>query len=179
MNVKKIYLQEAHLHDIDSEYCSWYSNEDGHLDFFSGSGRVFDKETLISDMEKGRQTRRWYYYLICVNEDIRVGNIKIGPIDIKNKTSDLVCLVGNRSFCGQGIAARAIRQASALAFDRYDIRKLQGGMFASNTASIKAYLNAGWVVEGVLRGFYLVDGAAEDRICVACFNPRYFPDLSA
>ena len=32
-----------------------------------------------------------------------------------------------------------------------------------------------WVVEGTLKGHYLVDGKPMDRILVACFNKRYFP----
>jgi len=47
-------------------------------------------------------------------------------------------------------------------------------MFRGNIGSVKAYTRAGWVIEGVLKGQYLVDGKAEDRILVACFNPKYF-----
>ena len=47
-------------------------------------------------------------------------------------------------------------------------------MFRGNIPSVKGYLKADWVIEGVLKGQYLVDGIGEDRILVACFNPKYF-----
>ena len=49
-------------------------------------------------------------------------------------------------------------------------------MYFSNTASIKAYSRAGWLIEGRLKGFYLIDGKNEDQILVGCFNPKYFTE---
>jgi hypothetical protein len=65
-----------------------------------------------------------------------------------------------------------------LCFEYYDFRKLHGGMFQANIASIKAYLKTGWVIEGLLKGQYWVDQKPMDRVAVACFNPKYFtPEL--
>lgn len=171
----KIFLRPLVVTDIDVEYTLWYENNDGHLDYFTGSGRKFNSDILIQDYNEGIKCGRWFYYIIENENNKRIGNIKIGPIDIKNKTSDLVCLIGNRSFLGKGIASDAIIIANKIAFEKYDIRRLHGGMYASNIASIKAYTKAGWIIEGIFTGFYLVKGAPEDRVCVACFNPSYFP----
>ncbi len=170
----QIQLRRLEIGDINDEYCSWYENNDGHLNYFTGSGRTFNRTALTKDFEDGMLTGRWFYYLIVNELGVRIGNVKIGPIDQRNKTSDLVCLVGNRNFLGQGIAANAIRIANQIAFDEFDIRRLQGGMYASNVGSIKAYTRAGWVVEATLNGYYWINEKAEDRVCVACFNPKYF-----
>jgi RimJ/RimL family protein N-acetyltransferase len=163
-------LQER---DIDKEYVSWFSNSDGHLDFYTGSGRVFNKNTILEDFHQGEESKRWFYYIIESNGE-KIGNIKIGPIDLRNKTSDLVCFIGNRNYLGKGLATKAIALANEIAFNRYDIRRLHGGMYATNIPSIKAYTRAGWLIEATMEGFYLVDDKAVDRICVACFNPKYF-----
>ena len=174
----KIHLRPLQINDINDDYCEWYLNNDGHLNYFTGSGRKFDKEILIQDFEEGIKSGKWFYYLILSENNTPIGNVKIGPIDIKNKTSDLVCLIGNRSFLGQGLAAKAISIANEIAFKEYDIRRLHGGMYASNIPSIKAYTRSGWVIENTLKGYYWVDGKPEDRVCVACFNPTYFPEFS-
>lgn len=170
----KITLSLARLTDIDEEYCSWYENNDGHLDYFTGSGITFSRELLIRDFNSGMDSQRWFYYLILDEEKQKIGNVKIGPFDLRNKTSDLVCLIGNRNYLGKGLASQAIALASQIAFDQYDIRRLQGGMYASNMSSLKAYTKAGWFVEAKMKGYYLVNNQPEDRICVACLNPRYF-----
>lgn len=159
--------------DIDEEYISWFNNSDGHLDFYTGSGRVFDKRTILEDFRRGQESKKWFYYIIESNGK-KIGNVKIGPIDLRNKTSDLVCFVGDRNFLGKGLATKAITLANEIAFNTYDIRRLQGGMYATNIPSIKAYTRAGWIIEATLEGFYWVDDKAVDRVCVACFNPTYF-----
>lgn len=159
--------------DIDEEYISWFNNSDGHLDFYTGSGRVFDKKTILEDFRRGEDSKKWFYYVIESNGK-KIGNVKIGPIDLRNKTSDLVCFIGDRNFLGKGLATKAIALANEIAFNTYDIRRLQGGMYATNIPSIKAYTRAGWVIEATLKGFYWVDDKAVDRVCVACFNPTYF-----
>lgn len=163
---------------IDAEYVSWFQNEDGHLDYFTGSGREFSENIIVDDYQAGISTGKWFYYLIESASGEKIGNVKIGPIDHRNKTSDLVCLVGNRSYLGKGIASRAIAIANKIAFEKYDIRRLHGGMYASNVPSIKAYKRAGWYVEATFKGYYWVNGESEDRVCVACLNPKYFPDAS-
>ena len=173
---QEVFLRPLQESDIDDEYLSWFKNEDGHLDYFTGSCRVFTREMIVEDFRKGISEKRWFYYLIESDSGTKIGNVKIGPIDTVNKTSDLVCLVGNRNFLGKGIASKAIAIANKVAFEKYDIRRLQGGMFQGNIGSIKAYTRAGWFIEARMKGFYWINGVSEDRVCVACLNPRYFPD---
>lgn len=170
----EIKLRPVQLTDIDDEYCSWYENNDGHLNYFTGSGRIFSRDLLVKDFNDGTESQRWYYYLVLNEEGQKIGNVKIGSVDLRNKTSDLVCLIGNRNYLGKGLASKAIALANQVAFNQHDIRRLQGGMYASNISSIKAYIRAGWFVEATMKGFYWVNNQPEDRVCVACLNPRYF-----
>ena len=170
----EITLSPVQITDIDDEYCSWFENTDGHLNYYSGSGRTFSRELLVKDFNDGIESQRWYYYLILNEKGQKIGNVKIGPFDLRNKTSDLVCLIGNRSYLGRGLASKAIALANQVAFDQHDIRRLQSGMYASNIPSIKAYTKAGWFIEATMKGFYWVNNQPEDRVCVACLNPRYF-----
>ncbi len=172
----KVKVRPLRRVDIDTEYCQWYENSDGHLDFFTGSGRKFTREILIDDYEKGKSSGRWYYYIIETLNRERVGNIKIGPIDLVNRTSDLVCLIGNRNFLGQGLGVEAIKLGNKIAFEELNIRRLHGGMIKDNVPSIKAYTRAGWTIEGTFRGYYWINGKSVDRICVSCLNPSYFKD---
>ena len=95
-----------------------------------------------------------------------------------HRISDLVVLIGDRRFHGKGLAVEAIRLGNGLGFREFGIRKLFGGMYETNQSSYKAYLRAGWVEEGRLKGQYLVAGQPIDRILVACFNPEFFPEYA-
>ena len=168
-------LRPLEIADIDDQFVLWHQNDDGHLDFFTGSRRSFSRDDLIEAVAKSKE-RNTYFYLIATDDGARIGTVKIGPIDEVNKTSDLVCLIGNRDYLGRGLAKKAISIGNSIAFEELDIRRLHGGMFESNIPSIKAYTRAGWIIEGTMKGYYLVDGKSVDRICVACFNPAYFPE---
>jgi len=172
----EITLRKLEIDDIDDQYLSWFKNDDGHLNYFTGSGRVFTKEMIIDDYKKGAESGLWTYFLIEADNGEKIGNVKIGPMDLKNKTSDLVCLVGNRKFVGKGAAKKAIALANEIAFSKFDIRRLQGGMLSGNIPSIKAYTSAGWAIETTMKGYYWVNGKAVDRVCVSCLNPKYFTD---
>lgn len=167
-------LRPIEEYDFDDQYLSWYANEDGHLRYFSGSGKTFGKETLLADYNEGLSSKKWFYYIIQEPGISRVGTIRIGPIDLRNRTADLVCLVGNRDYLGRGVASRAISAANEIAFAKHGIRRLHSGMYATNIAAIKAYTRAGWFIEAQFKGFYLLDGEQIDRVCVACLNPAYF-----
>jgi RimJ/RimL family protein N-acetyltransferase len=172
----RVLLRELAEDDIDDRYIAWFDRDDRHLDFYSGSGRTFSRETLLKDLRDSKASERIFYYAVVDRASgLVIGNIKIGPIDPVHRTSDLVVLIGDRAFLGKGLAKEAIELGNAIAFRDHHVRKLCGGMFAAHAASVKAYLAAGWVIEGKLKGHYIVNGKPMDRILVACFNQQYFP----
>jgi RimJ/RimL family protein N-acetyltransferase len=172
----RVELRELREADIDDRYLAWFSQDDSHLAYYSSSGKKFGRDTILKELRDGKESRRIFFYAIVDKASgLVIGNVKIGPIEPIHRTSDLVVLIGDRAFLGKGLAKEAIEIGNEIAFRDHDIRKLCGGMFADHIASIKAYLAAGWVVEGTLKGHYLVDGQPMDRILVACFSKRYFP----
>lgn len=173
----QVSIRPIELADVDDEYVGWHQNEDGHLDWYTGTRRSFDAEQLRQELVDRQDDDHFFYYLIVAEDGGKVGTVRIGPIDLVNKTSDLVCLMGSRSYAGKGLAKKAIAIASRVAFEQHDIRRLHGGMFEANIPSIKAYEGGGWFIEARLRGYYQVDGKSMDRVAVACLNPVYFPDV--
>jgi ribosomal-protein-alanine N-acetyltransferase len=173
------FLRDLREEDITEHFAAWFEQPDSLLDFYSASRRSFTRDTLLAEWKEAQRDRNVFFYAIVHRASGEViGNIKLGPINPHHKTSDLATLIGNRAYLGKGLAKEAIALADAIAFERHDIRKLYSGMYAANIASIKAYTAAGWVIEGLLKGQYLVDGKPMDRVLVACFNPKYFPDAA-
>lgn len=169
---ERIFLRELSSSDVNENYLSWF-NDEQVTQFLEAKNLT--KQSVIEYIEHGKNTKLYYMFAICdavTNEHI--GNLKIGPIDHKHKTSDLVTVIGNKNYWGKGVATEAIKLGNQMAFDEFAIRKLTGGMYSDNVASLKAYTKAGWVIEGYLKGHYVLDGKTLDRICVSCFNRKYF-----
>lgn len=173
-----IYLRELQEEDIDDRYIGWFDDK-AHIRFYSGSGKAFDRQSVLARFRASRATGNDHEFGVFDAEtDLCFGNVRIGPVDLRNLTSDLVTLIGDPAYLGRGLASAAIRVGNRIAFEVLGIRKLHSGMYAANVGSIKAYTRADWVVDGCLPGHYLVDGEPMDRILVACYNPACF-DLDA
>jgi RimJ/RimL family protein N-acetyltransferase len=171
---ERIYLRKLRVSDVDDRYLSWFQDQD-LIKYYSGSKRAFDREAVLEELRKGEESGSHFMYGIFMKDiQLCIGNIKVGSIFREHKISDLPVLIGDRRFRGKGLATEAIQLGSRLAFDRYDIRKLSGGMYEDNIASLKAYMKAGWVTEGRLKGHYWVDGRPMDRVLVSCFSEKYF-----
>lgn len=171
---ERIFLRKIQLIDIDDVFMEWFADEE-LMKYYTNSRKEISKKNIIDNIEDGEKNANCFTYgIFFKGANICIGTIKIGTINWVHKISDLVVLIGNRNYHGMGLAVEAIKLGNELCFEQYDLRKLFGGMYASNLASIKAYTKAGWVIEGQLKGHYLNEGVAEDRILVGCFNPKYF-----
>jgi len=171
----RVHLRRLTPQDITEDYLAWFRDEvvTAFLDVHH-----ITYEEARSYLEDGEEQRIHFMYAIVHTEtDQHIGNLKIGPVNWKHLYSDCVAVIGRRDFWGQGLATEAIGQGIRIAFDEMDLRKLSGGIIEGNEGSLKAYTRAGWVIEGRLKGHYLVDGEPRDRIQVSCFNPKYFPSV--
>lgn len=175
-STERIFLREIKIEDIDDRVMLWFE-DDELMKFYSNSKNKITKESLISSILQGKENGNVFTFGIYDSETTKlIGTIKVGPINHAHKISDLVALIGDRDFLGKGLAVEAIKLGNELSFKEFGIRKLFGGMYESNIASIKAYTRAGWIVEGRLKGHYWVEGKNEDRILVGCFNPEFFTE---
>ena len=100
--------------------------------------------------------------------DLRhVGNIKIEPIDRRHGLGEVGILIGDRAAWGKGLASDSIRALAMIAREELSLRKLTAGCYASNIGSQKAFLRAGFEVEGRRPGHFLLDGKPEDLVLMA------------
>ncbi len=174
----RILLRPLAESDFDEEFLNWFQ-DDELMRFYTNSKQQHSRETLLKSIRQGVATDTSYVFAIVERENGQcIGTIKVGPMNRDHLVSDLVVLIGDRRFHGKGLAVDAIRLGNALSFREFGIRKLFGGMYETNQSSHKAYLRAGWVEEGRLKGQYLVEGQPVDRILVACFNPEFFPEYA-
>ena len=170
----KIYLKKLNISEIDDRIIKWFEDET-LMKYYTSSKNKITKQSLIKSILKGEEDKTSYTYGVYYHENnLCIGTVKLGPINHVHRISDLAVLLGDTDYHGKGLGVESVRLGNKLAFEVYDIRKLVSGMYENNISSIKAYVKAGWIIEGSLRGHYLENGKPQDRILVGCFNPRYF-----
>ena len=168
-----IYLELLTESHFDDKYVGWH--QQAHTIYYSASDRSFSKENLLKEFKDGILNKNKFHYgIFCKETNKLIGVLKLGVINWKHLTSDMVVFIGDKNYLGKGLAAEAIALGNHIAFNEHKLRKLYGGMFKENIVSVKAYLNSDWVIEGVLKNQYINQGMSQDRILVACFNPELF-----
>ena len=75
--------------------------------------------------------------------------IKPRIVNWVHKISNMIVFIGDKDYLGKGLAVDAINEGNEKAFNEYNLRKLYGGMYKDNIASVKAYFKTGWVIEDI------------------------------
>lgn len=96
-----------------------------------------------------------------------VGNIKLGPIDRHHGLGEVGILIGERDAWGRGIATQAISMLCAIARDQLNLRKITAGCYGGNLGSEKAFLKAGFEIEGRRREHFMLEEKPEDLVLMA------------
>lgn len=170
----RIFLRHLTPDDVADGYIEWFKDE--IVTEFLDS-RELTRDDIIDYIVDGERSRLHFMYgIFDASSRTHIGNVKIGPIQWNHLVSDLVCVIGERSFWGKGLAKEAIALGNRIAFEVYGMRKLSGGIASGNIGSIKAYTGARWVIEATMKGHHLINGEPQDRIVVSCFNPVCFPE---
>jgi RimJ/RimL family protein N-acetyltransferase len=89
-----------------------------------------------------------------------VGNIKL-EINAPHRSGEIGILVGSKDVHGKGVATQSIRMLAAIAREQLELRRLTAGCYASNKGSERAFVKAGFVVEGTRPAHFLLDNQPE------------------
>ena len=92
-----------------------------------------------------------------------VGNVKL-EINRAHGRAEVGILIGDRAVQGQGLATRAITLLCRVAREQLGLRKLTAGCYANNKGSERAFIKAGFSVEGTRPDHFLLDGNPEALI---------------
>ena len=104
-----------------------------------------------------------------------VGGIGIHPLgDVYRRTAEIGYWL-SESCRGRGIATDAVRAIVPVAFDRFEIVRLQAGVFSTNPASMRVLERAGFVREAVHANAIWKHGRLLDEVLYVRFGPGAAP----
>ncbi|ABN58203.1 MULTISPECIES: GNAT family N-acetyltransferase [Methanoculleus] len=98
-----------------------------------------------------------------------VGGIGVQPLDdVKHRTAEIGYWL-SEPFWGRGIVTDAVRSLVPVAFERFDIVRLEAGVFSNNPASMHVLEKCGFTREAVHRMAITKNGAAFDEVVYVRF----------
>lgn len=161
---EQIYLKELQQADVTEEYVQWLN--DPNINQFLESRHQIQTiqscQSFISNLLSQGDSCFWGVY--CKQNDKHIGNIKLDPINGLYHRGTIGLLIGNKNYWGKGIATEAIQLVSNFAFQELALHKLDAGCYASNKGSEKAFIKAGFQVEGVIKDHFIYQNQFEHCI---------------
>ena len=157
----RLVLRRLELADVGDTYLGWLNDPavNAYLETRHERQTIATVEAYVRRMlDKADEC----LMAICRRDGMHIGNIKVGPIHPHHKVADVSLFIGARDCWGQGFATEAIGLASGHAFRTLGVEKLSAGMYAPNVASTKAFLRAGFKIEGTREKHYQLAGARCD-----------------
>jgi len=80
-----------------------------------------------------------------------IGNIKLGPVNTLYDSGALSLLIGEKASHGLGFATEAIDAITRWGFQSLGLYRVEAGCYDANHGSLRAFLKAGYAVEGFFR----------------------------
>jgi len=144
---EKVFLRLVSLGDCTARYVAWLADSEVNR-FLETRWTIQDAAAIRDFVSKMTEDPNNYLFAIVERKDrLHIGNIKVGPVNRWHRFADISYFVGDRSYWGKGLATEAIRLATQFAFDKLDLRRVQAGVYETNTASVRALQNAGYEYE--------------------------------
>jgi len=87
-----------------------------------------------------------------------IGNTKLGFINPYHHRAELSLFIGEKNCWGKGFATETIKTITSWGLNDLKLEKIEAGCYDTNIGSLRAFLKAGYQVEGYLRKNISLDG---------------------
>lgn len=152
-------LRPLSASDASVEYVGWL-NDPAVNRFLETRHSTQTLESCRQFIESTNEDPCAHLFGIFLGDDggRHVGNAKLGFVSDNHQTAQLSLFLGDRETWGRGIGMRVVRLLTRYGFESLDLAKIEAGCYEENLGSLKAFLRAGYVVEGFFRSHVSLEG---------------------
>lgn len=155
-----VVLKPLNTETISEEYVNWLNNpvinrylEVRHFENTMDSCQEFVKAN--------NEDPTSYLFGIFDNAGKHIGNAKLGFINNIYRRGQISLFIGDTTYWGKGIGFEVVNALTEFGFKQLGLHRIEAGCYASNQASLRVFLKAGYTVEGFMREHVHFDGGYE------------------
>jgi len=167
----RLFLRDLTVADVTDSYVHWM-NDPEVVQFTESRFSAHTHESIRAYVERITSDPAYVFLAIVLKDGNRhIGNIKLGPIDTQHRCGDVGIIIGEKDCWGEGYATEAIALLVDYAFSALSLRTVTAGCYSNNPASKKAFLKAGFSIDGVRKDYYTSNGEHVDSILLGIRKP--------
>ena len=167
---KRLTLEPFKPQYVTEDYLDWITDEELTRYIQKGSPNLTLQDLRIFIEELDQSKNDIFYKIIYRENNLHIGNIRLGPIDFDNSTTSFGILVGRREYHKQGLAEEAINLIKAFAFDKLKLKQFQFECIADNFGAMSLYKKMGFKKKEFSQKFKK-DGITYDQVLWYEENP--------
>ena len=170
---KKIFLGPINFDEIEEEY--YYSiNQEYNRTGLTSGFIPKSKKDLKSFIEKNQNSEKNIIFGIYLSDNSKyIGNVKIGPIDWKNRVAEFGRFIFSSDARGKGIGTEVTKLIISYCFDSLNLNKVISGCLENNIASRKSNEKCNMTLEGKLIDHIYEQGKYHSVLRFAILKKEY------
>ncbi len=150
------FVRSLTLEDFDSEYISWFQNQD--ITFYNSHGKFFKTKEWFKSYYDELNIENKVVWAICERKAGHIGNISLSNISFINRNAELSIIIGNKSHWGKLVGFKAARKIIFHGFNKLNLKKIYLGTASSNKGMISLAKKIGMKKEGLRRNHIFLNG---------------------
>jgi len=169
---RRIYLRPLSKSDITDKVYNWLKNREV-VKFIESAPPKSLKDVADYYENIINSGSNKIFAIIAKDRSAHIGNIKLGNINRKHAFADMGILIGDKSYWGKGYCQEAVRLLLGHAFGALKLQKIFLAVNEDNIAALKAYLNAGFNIEGRIKRLYHRSRGRADRLYLGILKEEF------
>ena len=163
----RVKLEPMSLYYANDKYLNWLLDSEVNK-YLEVNHKISLNE--LKEYVESKINSDLFFWAILDEKNNHIGNIKLEPINLKNRNATLGILIGEKSVWGRGYASEAIKCVLDFSFDYLNLIKINLGVVEDNMPAVNLYLKLGFEIEGKLKkqGFYM--GKYSNTLIMSYFN---------
>lgn len=143
---EKLTLKPLDLSFLSNDYVNWLNDVRVNKYLETSSNYTLNKlEKYLSSIQDNK-TLAWA--IVLKHNKKHIGNIKIDPIDIKNRTCRYGIMIGDSNEWGKNYAKNASELVIEYCFNTLNLREMYLGVVDEHKGAINLYKKLNFVVSG-------------------------------
>lgn len=154
---QRLIYRTLNINDVTQCYVDWLNDPlvNRYLETRFKHQTLDACKSYVSDMFESPAQNLFGIYLRETGKHI--GNTKLGFINPHHKRAQLSLFIGQKDCWGMGFATETIKTITSWGFTELGLEKIDAGCYDENLASLRAFLNSGYQVEGFYRKSVVID----------------------
>lgn len=177
---KKLYLRGIEKEDLSGNMFQWPNDPEVTYYMIMGaipnSGSIYCSwDALEEEYEKLRKSQKDVVFAIIDKEsDNMIGVVGLYDISWIPRHTELRIVIGEKDFWGKGYGTEATKLVVDYAFDKLNLNKVYLGVNTEHKRAIKAYKNAGFIEEAILRKEQYRNSKYYDAVRMSILREEYY-----